>query len=244
VLVTGGLLLAALGTDRLDAPLGIGRGFGPTAELYLVAVDGPGRARLTDEPGVLHWGPAWSPDGRTLAYTVARPPAPGELVLADPDGGRRRPLAAGRAFGYLPAWSPDGARLAFIAQAGGDTTTAELAVVDADGGHLRRLTANAAQEYGASWSPDGRRLAFGSKQDGSWRVYVLDADGAEGAEGAARRPAHGRAGLRAVAASWATPATTPRMKWANAAPARSPASCATARPSAASRRAAGSSRRK
>jgi TolB protein len=180
--VTGGLLLAASGTDRLDPLLGIGRGPGPTAELYLVAVDGPGPTRLTAEPGVLHWGPAWSPDGRTLAYTLARPPAPGELVLADPDGTRRRPLAAGQAFGYLPAWSPDGARLAFIAQAGGGAATAELAVVDADGGHLRRLTANAAQEYGASWAPDGRRLAFGSRQDGTWRVYVLDADGAEGAD--------------------------------------------------------------
>jgi signal transduction histidine kinase len=98
VLVTGGLLLAALGTDRLDVPLGIGRGLGPTAALYLVAVDGPGRARLTDEPGVLHRGPARSPDGRTLAYTVARLLQARRELVAAVSHELRTPVATVRAY--------------------------------------------------------------------------------------------------------------------------------------------------
>ena len=177
--VVGVALLTARATDRLDGPLGIGRHLSPSSELYAVNADGTGRARLTHEPGRLHWGPAWSPDGRTLAYTFAEPPAPGQLVLTNPDGTDRRPLTTDDRGGYLPAWSPDGARIAYLAQRGGDTATAELMVIGADGTSPRQLTSNDAQEYGASWSPDGRRLAVGSKRDGTWRVYLMDADGAD-----------------------------------------------------------------
>jgi TolB protein len=127
----------------------------------------------------MNWGPSLAPDGQTLVYTFARPPEPGELVLANPDATCRRPLGGGPMHGYLAVWSPDGSRLAYIAQEGPDTDTAELAVIDADRSNPRRLTTNHACQYGASWSPDGRRLVFGSKQDGTWRVYVINADGSD-----------------------------------------------------------------
>jgi len=179
LLVTGLVLVMLLSTDWLDGPLGVGRRMALAAELYVVEADGTSRASLTDEPGLMHWGPALSPDGQTLVYTFALPPEPGVLVLANADGTGRRPFAVGRATGYLAIWSPDGSRLAYIAQEGGDTDTAELMVMDADGNNPRRLTTNQAPEYGASWSPDGRRIAFGSKQDGIWRIYVIDVEGSD-----------------------------------------------------------------
>src|SRR5436190_18463417 len=88
--------------------------------------------------------PAWSADGRRLAYA-----SDGVLVVAVGDTQRR--LALGREAGE-PAWSPDGARLAFTS--GGDLYTA-----GADGRAIRRLTTDGANAAPA-WSPGGTRLAY------------------------------------------------------------------------------------
>jgi Tol biopolymer transport system component len=58
-------------------------------------------------------------------------------------------------------------------QDGGNVTSAEVAVVSVAGGVPTRLTFNAAWEYGVSWSPDGQWLVFGSKQDGTWQLYLM-----------------------------------------------------------------------
>jgi Tol biopolymer transport system component len=42
-----------------------------------------------------------------------------------------------------------------------------------------RLTATSFAEADPVWSPDSRRIAFASNRDGTWRVYLMDADGTD-----------------------------------------------------------------
>jgi Tol biopolymer transport system component len=44
-------------------------------------------------------------------------------------------------------------------------------------GSVHRLTANAAPDVAPVWSPDGTKIAFASSRDGSYDVYVMNADG-------------------------------------------------------------------
>ncbi len=95
----------------------------------------------------------------------------GSVYVANLDGTGLRRLGRGSS----PSWSPDGRRLAFQRYVRG--RNAEILVADADGRNLRRLTRTPAEELWPVWSPDGRRLAFVSDRDGSWEVFVMNADG-------------------------------------------------------------------
>ena len=95
-----------------------GRGFA-TGDIYVVRTDGTGLTRLAASTAD-ECQPAWSPDGRRIAYAAGRPAAgPSSYVVrvmnADGAGKEILPGAApGSAIaGQLPAWSPDGAHLAF-----------------------------------------------------------------------------------------------------------------------------------
>ena len=52
--------------------------------------------------------------------------------------------------------------------------------MDAEGRNQINLTNNPAEDLAAQWSPDGQRIVFTSDRDGSWDIYVMDADGGSG----------------------------------------------------------------
>ena len=141
---------------------------GGRVDLFVVDVAGPRRpARLTR--GGLDRGPAWSPDGRLIAFAGRR----GISVVA-PDGSGLRPVVRTRRDAGELAWSPDGRRIAFSTVADG------IHVVGADGREERRLVA--LRGAGApAWSPRGDRIVFHRPVPGGCRcrddVYAIRADG-------------------------------------------------------------------
>jgi Tol biopolymer transport system component len=84
-----------------------------------------------------------------------------------------------------PAWSPDGQRL--VAQMRIHDRT-EIVLLDAGGAVAAYLTQPpptyerpgkpAPNNVAPAWSPDGQSLLFLSDRDGAWRLYIMQADGA------------------------------------------------------------------
>lgn len=128
---------------------------------------------LTRSQGVREIFPAWSPDGRSIAY-YSDTSGEYEIYLIDGNGaGAPRQLTRGsRSWRFPPKWSPDGRRLLFSDREQKlqflDVTDGAVTVVDRARGH--DLT-----DY--NWSPDSRWLVYSkdgdSGQDAVW-VYSLD----------------------------------------------------------------------
>ena len=117
--------------------------------------------------------PAWSPDGRRIAFASDRD-GNTEVYVMNADGSGVTRLTVNDAVDSSPSWSPDGRRIAFVSTRDGNW---EIYVMNADGSGVTRLTDNDAYDWSPAWSPDGRRIAFQSKRDGNFEIYVMNADG-------------------------------------------------------------------
>lgn len=106
-------------------------------------------------------GPAISPDGRQVAFTIRETnwddnAFETEIWLANADGGAPRQMTQAAKSSVDPAWSPDGRWLAFISDRDGKRQIYRLALA---GGEAERLTSG--EDVRAfQWSPDGTRIAF------------------------------------------------------------------------------------
>ena len=152
-----------------------------TAELVVRAASGGERTVVRD--AAYRAAPAWSPDGRSLAYV-----GDGALSVVV-DGGDPEPILSCRPPSCMglgaPAWSPDGSALAFgRLGASGDG----LAVFTL-GEREPQIVADVVVDGQPSWSPDGSSIAVASSD----RIVVLDA-GSGSVTGSVRFP--GRLGDR------------------------------------------------
>ncbi len=121
--------------------------------------------------------PAWSPDGRKLAY-VSFESGKAVVLVQDVITGDRRPVASFKGSNSAPAWSPDGLRLAVTLSRDGPS---QLYLIDVDGGGLRRLTNSNAIDTEAVFSPDGQFVYFVSDRGGGPQVYRVPATAGAGA---------------------------------------------------------------
>ena len=126
--------------------------------------------------------PAWSPDGRKLAFVSGRD-GNSEIYVMNADGSGQENLTRQPASDSNPAWSPDGRAIAFVQKkcTGGrrdpPCATAyetSLYVVNADGSGLRRLTTRRARLFNPSWSADGTTIRYGRS--------LVNADGSGSSE--------------------------------------------------------------
>lgn len=88
---------------------------GYVSELWLAATDGSRPARLLTR-GPHDAAPAFSPDGRHLAFLRPVPGGPGQIHLLPLDGGDARPVTSHPIGAGQPVWSPDSTRLAYMAR--------------------------------------------------------------------------------------------------------------------------------
>lgn len=154
--------------------------------LWMVPADGGAARRLTRGPA--DTAPAWSPDGRWIAF-VRGGDGPPQLWLLPADGGEPEPVTHLPAGAGAPVWSPDGTAIAFPApvdsahqsavaptapapvvadrlgyKADGQgllgTVRSHLHVVDLDRRDVRQVTHGDWHAGSPAWSPDGHSLAF------------------------------------------------------------------------------------
>jgi len=119
--------------------------------------------------------PAWSPDGRWIAYTHSGPGRAG-LRLITPQGEGDHELVAGGLASY-PAWAPDGKALVYskLELEGPYYILSDLYLYDLEEGREERLTSGE-RAYYAKFSPDGKRIYFAKNigRDGSTALAALD----------------------------------------------------------------------
>src|SRR6266511_2809098 len=143
----------------------------PQVWIYDVA-RGTGRRLTTDSAN--EGQPAFSPDGRRIAYLSYRNGL-GDIFIRSADGsGQDQQLTSNAELhDFAPSWSPDGKHIVFHTQ---DPKTAARNVfyLSVEGDRTPRPVAvGEAQEALASFSPDGRYLTYSSNESGSWEVYVV-----------------------------------------------------------------------
>lgn len=115
-------------------------------------------------------GPAWSPDGKTIAF-AARWDAGNALYLVSAAGGQPTKVYDKQG-ACEPHWSPDGTRLVY-------ETETHICTVNPDGAKNRIVTFfGGVQRYGR-YSPDGKNIIFcqGASEQGPWELYIIPAAG-------------------------------------------------------------------
>jgi len=117
--------------------------------------------------------PAWSPDGRRLAY-VSFENKKTAVYIQELATGRRERMAAYKGINSSPAWSPDGRSLAMTLSKGGNP---DIYVLDLASRNLRQVTDHFAIDTEPAWSPDGSHLIFTSNRGGTPQIYKVPASG-------------------------------------------------------------------
>jgi len=119
--------------------------------------------------------PAWSPDGRRLAY-VSFENHQTAIYIQELATGQRERVAAYKGINGSPAWSPDGRSLAMTLSKDGNP---DIYVLDMASRNLRRLTDHFAIDTESAWSPDGSNILFTSDRGGNPQIYKVPASGGE-----------------------------------------------------------------
>jgi tricorn protease len=155
------------------SPTGVRAVFEARGEILTVPVEKGDIRNLTNSPGVADRYPAWSPDGRRIAYFSDES---GEYALhiADQSGlgpTEKIPLDNPPSFYYSPVWSPDGKKIAY--------TDARLNLWYMD---LEKKTpvkvdtdtySKPERTLDPSWSPDSRWIAYTRQLRNHFRAVFI-----------------------------------------------------------------------
>jgi len=145
------------------SPTGVRAVFEAHGDILTVPAENGSIRNLTQTPNVMERDPAWSPNGRWIAYFSD---ATGEYTLRLKDQKGLQPervinLEAHPSFYYSPTWSPDSKKIAYADKHG------VLYYIDVSAEHPQpvRIAQQPHESFGvnsfnAVWSPDSRYLAY------------------------------------------------------------------------------------
>jgi TolB protein len=137
-------------------------------EIYSCEFDGYNPQQLTRNHSISLF-PAWSSDGRYLAYTSYKAGKPDLYIknLAE----MQEVSVAQKGINITPAWVPGKFELAATLSFSGDQ---EIYLLTGEGKIIKRLTNMKGSDVSPSWSPDGKKMAFVSNRSGDPQIYITD----------------------------------------------------------------------
>jgi TolB protein len=149
--------------------------FSPDERVFrLIVADADGfNARTVAESSQPLMSPAFSPDGRQIAYVSFEEQQSAIYVQTLRTGSRQR-VSARVGINGAPVFSPDGRRLALTLSL--NDGNLDVYTLDLSNQVLRRITQNSAIDTEASWSADGEFIYFTSDRAGSPQIYRVEAE--------------------------------------------------------------------
>lgn len=140
-------------------------------EIYICDFDGHNPRKVTNTKSIITISPAWSSDGKWLAYT--------SYVNGKPDlyiknlKAKRGAVVSKEGINTTPAWVPGQFALAATLSFSGDQ---EIYLLTGTGKIIKRLTYSWGIDVSPTWSPDGNKMAFVSKRSGTPQIYIKNID--------------------------------------------------------------------
>lgn len=152
------------------------KGAGKNIQYALMVADsdgyGPQTVVRSREPLL---SPAWSPDGRTLAY-VSFERGNSTIYTQELATGSRQVLSSARGINGAPAFSPDGSRLALTLSGSGNP---EIFVMDLSSRRSTQVTRHFSIDTEPQWMPDGQSIVFTSDRAGKPQLYEVGVGGGD-----------------------------------------------------------------
>jgi tricorn protease len=140
------------------SPTGVRAVVEARGDIFTIPAEKGSIRNLTRSPGVADRDPAWSPDGKTVAW-FSDEGGEYHLKLADRDGltaARSIPLDAPTFF-YSPQWSPDSKRILFTDK------HRNVLYIDVKSGKATQVASGHHAAFGPVWSPDSEWIAYAQR---------------------------------------------------------------------------------
>ncbi|CAN5308436.1 Tol-Pal system beta propeller repeat protein TolB [soil metagenome] len=134
--------------------------------LVVADVDGynPKTIVVSSEPMM---SPAWSPDGKRVAY-VSFEQNHAAIYVVNVQNGARQLVTNFPGINGAPAWAPDGQRLAVVLSKDGHPN---IYVANLQSKGLQQITQGSSIDTEPNWAPDGKSIIFTSDRGGSPQIY-------------------------------------------------------------------------
>jgi Tol biopolymer transport system component len=179
---------------RTIGPLPANGGPPPIVGIFLMNADGTHVQQVSQRrpnSGTEDHAPAWSPDGRRIAFmranNTAKPPGASVVYVMNADGthaGVLRTMSHRWPGAGAPAWSPDGTRILYstscwFGDCGQPRTGAQLFTIRSDGSGFHQVTRLSGNVGPGRWSPDGKQIVFArnARVGPTGDVYTINANG-------------------------------------------------------------------
>lgn len=120
--------------------------------------------------------PAWSPDGRKLAYVSFESYLP-QIYVSDVDSGQRQLITSFQGINGAPEWSHDGTRMAVALSKG--AANPNIYVLNLAKGTTTQITNDSAINTEPNWAPDDQSLIYTSDRGGQPQVYQVNINGGQ-----------------------------------------------------------------
>jgi len=151
-----------------DSQIAFVSGGSGNKEIYLCEFDGSNISQFTRNRAITLF-PAWSSDGRWIAYTSYIKGKPDLYIVNVKD--RSMSVVANKGINITPAWVPGKFELGATLSYSGDQ---DIYLLTGTGKVIKKLTNESGSDVSPTWSPDGKKMAFVSSRCGTPQVYIQD----------------------------------------------------------------------